>query len=411
MVTKKLNEIHRPTKKGARIFLVVAIVIAIGMLAWTFYFNRGPLLISGHAPFSYEVKGKEYTCEKSPCGRKLEPGSYTLIAKKAGYYDNRQEAKISRGKLTSLTMRFKFIPTVEMRGALTLPIKNAPLNSEFIGLEKIAGLGSSAENVEFSANGKQVFYKTNKIFSLLQIETKKIRPTPFGDEDILKWGGNNLYVLKKIEDGAGQEIVRWDGKEEVKIVRLNRALTSPEVHASPSGNFMLVRDTEYEPEALYVIDLQLKTRKRLPISAGEVIKDIKLTKNYIVLKNEKGVRAYNYKTSGKIELAAVDSKTVSEPSNNSLLLVTKNDQALAQRGVIGISIGEAIEKASEDVSENLLNKGKLYIARFDIESETYETLTSMDAPNEGEITQLEEEDGVINFVLNGILGIVRLGEG
>ncbi|PIQ77571.1 hypothetical protein COV82_03780 [Candidatus Peregrinibacteria bacterium CG11_big_fil_rev_8_21_14_0_20_46_8] len=399
-------DIHRPTRKHAVLFLIFALIVGSGIVGWTFFYNRGTLLLSGSAPFSYTIAGKEYTCTESPCGKKLAPTTYTFEAQKEGYYSYKELITIRRGELTKLSLNFTYVPVIESRGAVQLPFRNAPLTSSFIGKENIEGLPASASEISVAANNTQLFFTENGRAALFHIPTQKIKRTPYSGDDHLTWAGNNLYVLKQNSDGA--KIIHWNGKEELLIVTYTRPFTAPQLIGSPSGRFLVIHDIADKRHAFYIVDLKEKTRKRLPLSEEE--QQILLTKNYILIKDKKETTAYHYQTFQKHRVEASEITSISEPASHRLLFVSARDLATAQRDIISLSIGDALEQTQENITNNLIQNSKWFITEYDMEKKRYTTLASIAAEDLIPITRMEAEKDSIFFEKGNELFEVRLSE-
>ena len=86
---------------------------ALLIFLWSFYFNRGTLIVEAEPPFTMEIVGvKSSLCLSSPCFRKIISGYREIIFSKEGKFQETQTVYIPRIRSVRQEVSWRFRPVV-----------------------------------------------------------------------------------------------------------------------------------------------------------------------------------------------------------------------------------------------------------------------------------------------------------
>lgn len=217
-------------QKKAVIFFFFILGLCVFILLWMTVLNQGTVVISAEAPYQVEafgskVKGLEkISCGSNPCIFKLRSGKFTLVFKKEGYFEEKREISLKRGKQERLEINFQFIPKItEVEG-------EEEIFEEAISFDPSA-FSFLEESLAWSFNQNQIFY--------LGINPETKRQTLFA------------YDLSQ---GEG---------ESEPIAVFMREIERAQIFPAPSLKELILADQTERENTLYLINLGEKSRTKL----------------------------------------------------------------------------------------------------------------------------------------------------
>lgn len=93
------------------IVLIGTLIVCIGIIAWSFFFNFGKIEIESNQPFQVEGIGKTpLVCQTGKCLYKVPTGVFEAIFHADQYQDILTPIEIRRFQTTSAELNFKFAP-------------------------------------------------------------------------------------------------------------------------------------------------------------------------------------------------------------------------------------------------------------------------------------------------------------
>lgn len=375
-----LNQPHQPSRRQAALFFIFTLILAAGILAWVFYFNKGVLQVSGNAPFRIVVGLDSMRCAISPCSMRLTPRIYSVSVQKDGFFDFMRDAKIARGKVFEIKPVFQFIPTVKEIGKAVLPVSGAPLRPPFLGAGKLENFPKGVRAALFSASGEKILLALGKelyTYGVLKHEIAKV-DLPLGTK--AAWAGEKLVFLEN--EGVGQILKRLDGKIPALIAYFGRAFKNPVLIGSPAGDKVLIQDEVDEDFVYYLVDTAKKSRKRLDFD--EAPTEAKWALGTLVFQlgsdgagDAKKIALVDAETLNKTILPAADFENVTAFKPKAFYFIASSKQDTG-KPKLGISIGEAIEEAKLEAADTAAKTlGKVFIIEFDAAANFYRTLAEI----------------------------------
>ncbi|MEK7524520.1 MAG: hypothetical protein AAB588_05845 [Patescibacteria group bacterium] len=343
------QEVHKPSRAQALTFFFICLALAVGVIVWTFWLNRGTLIVEGPAPFGVEAGAENKECTASPCVLKVKPHAYTITLKKDGYYDDDQQVEVRRFKETAVKANLQYIPKVMEAGEIILPISETPLRPPFLGLARFENFPKDIKAAQFSASGNQILVTLGREIYIYDVAKKILSATNLSPDFYPAWAGEDVLFLVKVE--LKQALKKWNGGKIETIVVFDRPFVNPQIFGSPSGKKAVISEKTDGDFSYYLVDLEKKSRQRLAVSRSAQL--IKWTLDDLIFEEpeEKGkkVFALNANTLEQKTLGATSGSNVLEtaPGNFVFLSSEKQDSKSTQ---LGPSISEVLEKAVEETT-------------------------------------------------------------
>ncbi len=101
-------------KKLSIVILILFAIGAVFTVIWGLFLNQGTLVVEGDAPFEVSViTGPTEKCSQSPCSIEVKPGMHTVIVRKSGFREERQDVEVKRWKDNKIAVDFEFIPVIK----------------------------------------------------------------------------------------------------------------------------------------------------------------------------------------------------------------------------------------------------------------------------------------------------------
>lgn len=282
-----LKRIPETSKKPA-IFLFIFIFGIAGFSAvWILFLNKGTLVVQGAAPFTLKAGDETIECVDAPCRLTLRPREYRIIAQKAGFFDAQKNIAVERGKETSVSLEFQFIP------ALT-EIENPKL-------EKTAG---------------------------------KVSP----------------FSLKKIDGDSGEELIfkNQDEKSEQVIAKFRRPFKKPALYSNVSNSKVVIQDEIDGKFSYYLVDVEKKSRRA--ISLSEKTSKARWVGDYLIAEEEDAIVAISSANLGKTPLPASDIEDIVEWKSGILVFLSFTNLD-TDRPKLGQSITETLDPSKKASSK------------------------------------------------------------
>lgn len=389
-----LSQPHQPSHRQAVLFFIFTLILAAGVLAWVFYFNKGVLQVSGQTPFTVTVGLDSFECVISPCNMRLTPRTYNVVVQKDGFFDFVQDAQVARGKVFEIKPVFQFIPTVKEKGKVVLPVSGAPLRPPFLGVSKLEGFPKDVKSASFSASGENILLTLGKElykYGVLKHEIAKV-DLPLGTK--VSWVGEKLVFL---EDEKTRQTLKWlDGKASTPIVSFERAFKNPILMGSPTGDKVLIQDEVDGNFVYYLVDTTQKSRKR--IDFDEAPKGAKWALGALVFQlgsdDKKTIVLVDTATLNKTTLRAADFENVTALKSGAFYFAASSKQDTGGLK-LGISIDQAIEDAKlEAANSEAKAVEKVFITEFNATANFYRTLAEISLKPGEALTRLTpDQDG------------------
>ncbi|MBI2638556.1 hypothetical protein HYW83_03130 [Candidatus Peregrinibacteria bacterium] len=408
--------IHKPSRKQALLFFFISILLAAGVIAWTFFLNKGKLVAEGPAPFRMNAGGKQIVCEKSPCIIELAPRSYDITLQKDGYYDASQRVAVARWKETKIAAQFEFIPKVYDRGDIVLPFETAPLKSPFIDMKKFENFPKDVKEALFSASGNFAMLKLGRERYIYDVQNRAVSKIDVPLNAQLAWIGEKIASLETNEENEEKQILFISdtaGKRQSNA-SFARPLKNPAMFGSPLGQKIIIRDGG--TNAFYEIDVEKQSRKKIEeLTADAVVS--RWVGKYIIFSEEEKIFALDADTFEKIELGAADAENITEIKPGVLVFLSLNKRDSGKAN-LNQTLEEAVEAAKkETLSEKSAEKSvektpekSLFITEFTIENRTLRTLAEIPLKPDEIIHRLtfDANSGNLFFIKNEKLYEVQL---
>lgn len=355
---------HKPSRKQAILFFIFTLILAIGVIAWIFFINKGTLVIDGSAPFRIKIGTEEIFCASAPCSLKLAPRSYGIVLSKKGFYDDVKNARINFWGEEKIMADFKFIPTYQELGEIILPVISAPLRPPFLGQKKFEGFPKNVKQTKFSQDGNLALITLGKELYVYYVADKVVDKTDLKPEMQADWLGDKIIFLEEFEQ---KHLLKLrDGKENKLLASFERPLKNPALLGSPDGNKVLLSESDGGKYSYYIVDTEKRSRKRLEISSGA--RNPKWTGNYMIFEEEevgaKKVFAVNAEDFKQINLGAESSENTIEIRKGVFIFISgaKRDSETAD---LGPSISEALEQAAKETSSIVKKISSWFVTKFD----------------------------------------------
>lgn len=378
------KQFHKPQRKHAIVFLIGALVLSAIIVAWTFFLNKGTLVVAGEPPFSFSVRGEKTACNQASCKVKLKKSSYQIIGEKQGYRETTVDIAIERGKSAELSLEFSFIPQVRVAGALVLPHARAPLHASLLGKTKLENIPHDAEVVEIAESADRLLYVSDGVYAVTHNGKKITSPISRASPAAL-FGEGIAYLEKK---GDGERLMFWNGTKN-EVVFFPRAFIQPTIKTKNITIVITDRaDTGY---VHYVVDSKLKTRKRIP-NAFET-SDFSLAGNLLVAEENATMKAYDFETLQSVVLTGAISHHVAATLDGKLLFFADRKN-VAEKSDDVVTISQALEDIETGVA-NVLGKGKIYLAEMDLSTGEAKTIVELQGSSIGGISLSEDGKKVL----------------
>lgn len=373
---EKIQQTHRPSRKGAIAFFFLALAIAAFVVVWVFFINKGTLMVEGETPFSVSVGNKEVACASSPCSIKLSPRSYGVTIKKEGFYENSQTAEIKRAQETKITAHFQFIPVLQEVGELILPFPSAPLRTTFIGLKKFENFPKDAKEMQFSPSGNQALILLGREIYLYDVTQHSIAETNFREIHSPAWVAENIAYIEEVESKHILKI--WKNGKPETAVTFERPFKNPKLFGEAGGGKILIAETSDANASYYLIDISKKSRRRLDV-AGDW-KNPVWAADYIIFEKGEGdskeIIALDTTSFERTAIPALDSKNVLAQDSDVLVFFSR-EAALGTESKLGPSISEVIETAKKETLAPGELPSNAYLVEFNIKTNKGKTLVAV----------------------------------
>lgn len=406
-----MEPIHKPSRKQALLFFFISILLAAAVIAWTFFLNKGKLVIEGPAPFRVSAGGKQMACEQSPCMMELAPRVYDITLQKDGYYDASQRAEIKRWKDTKVTAQFEFIPAIREKGDLVLPFETAPLRPPFVGMKRFENFPKDVREALFSASGNFAILKLGREHYIYDVKNRAVSKIDVPISAQLIWVGEEIASLEENEEKQTLFIIDVNGKRRPNV-SFARALKNPQMFGAAAGGKVIIRDGG--SNAFYEIDIEKQSRRKIEELAADVAIS-HLAGKYLIISEGGKIFAFDTDTLKKIELSAADTKNIIEikPGVLVFLNTTKQDSGKAN---LRQTLEEAVEAAKEEtLSEKPAEEKKtpqtlLFLTEFTVETRSSRTLAEIPLDAGETVLRLtfDQNSGNLFFIKNKKLYEVQL---
>jgi len=361
----------------------------VGILLWSFFLNRGELLVSSaQTPFNLSVNDEEYICTSSPCSYELVPRRYAITFEKDGYFDQTETVSVRRWETTELTPGFIFIPHLKAQPDLQLALPGGPLSSLNFG-EKPAGLPTNAKTLQFSPSGQQVLLTIGKERYLYKRDEGATQELSFGASTPATWVGEMLVTLEN--EGAIQLLKTQSPDGANVVARFQRPLKNAQLLGSPTGEYLLAtEEDETGGQTHYLVELASQKRQRLELTSSN--KAIKWTHHSLIFNRIDAL--------GKRSTVALSPSTMSEtilPTDQSALVeeieagrfIFTSPIPFSEEGPqISISIEEVIERAGAEEAQTQ-DLSELYLIEYSGVTGRSITLTKVGLAADETITRIE----------------------
>lgn len=374
-------ETHKPSRKQAVLFFFFSLLVAVFVIAWVFFINKGTLVVEGKAPFTIKAGNESLECESSPCKLILAPRTYSIAISKNGFFDETKDIGVKRWKEEKVNVVFKLIPQIKQIGTVVLPFETAPLRPPFLGVTKLDGILSGVKKAIFSNSGEKAIFSVGQDFYLYVTADHSSLKLSLPTGAVPIFAGEEILFFENITDG-GQMLKRWNNAKPEQIVSFDRAFKDPVMLGSASGKYLLIREKTETGFADYLIDLAKKTRKRLPTTESE--QKLKWAGDLIIF----GPLAINPDTLAEKTLPSYDPENILEIKPGILIFVSlkKNDSGKTE---LGVSITEALEDAKSQTFNGSGTSQNQYIIRYEVA--TGESKTILEIP--GKAVEYKVDNG------------------
>lgn len=374
-----MTEFHRPTRLQSLIFFFFSLLLAAGVLLWTFILNKGSLNITGPFPLVVNAGNKNISCQSAPCTLALTPAKYTITLIKTGFFDDNQTITIRRGQTVNITAALKFIPVVREVGSLVLPTQNAPLRPPFLGTARFENFPKDAKQTLFSASGDQILLTLGRETYLYDIKSHTVNKIGIGLNAHSVWAGENLVYLTQKD--SRQILKLWDNGKIQDVVFFNKPFKNPSLLGGSSANKVLVADQTPEGAIYYLVDIDKKSRKRLELNSNPT--NANLTSSYIVFEEnatdqqQKNVFAINMETFAKTNLSAINAENAVEFSPDVFIFISS-----VKENTSGADLGQSISEVMKEVGNEISNPqnkiaSSLFLTEFTPKTNTYKNIAEI----------------------------------
>ena len=358
---------HKPSRKQAIVFFVFTLILAVGVVTWVFFVNKGTVSVDGAKPFNIKIGTTEISCTSPPCSLRLAPRSYNVVLSKKGFYDDLKNIKIKLWGEEKITADFKFIPTYKELGEIVLPVSDAPLRPPFLERKKFENFPKDVKQTKFSQSGDLALITLGKELYIYYVADRAVDTIDLKPETAADWLGDKIIYLEESEQ---KHLLKLrDGKENKLLASFERPLKNPTLFGSPDGKKILLSENSDEKYFYYIVDTEKRSRKRLEISASA--HNPKWAGDYMIFEEGDGVAkkvfAFNPEDSKKINLLADSSENVIEIKKDVLIFISgeKRDSEMAN---LGPSISEALEQAAKDTSSIIKKISSWFVTEFNVQT-------------------------------------------
>lgn len=367
------------------------LLIAAGVLAWTFIFNKGVLIVEGMPPFNIKVGERNLLCNAQSCELKLGPQKYNAVISKEGFFDDIEPVEIKIGGKTKLAARFKLIPALREIGDMVLPVQSAPLRPPFLGAARLENFPRNPKAALFSASGNIAMVTLGKEIYLYDVQKKSLDKIGVDPNAGPVFAGENIYFLDKTDS---REILKeWDSAEKSEeVVSFARPFKNSSLIGGAPANRILLEDKAGSSTIFYLIDAEKKSRKRIYLDGNP--EKAKLLSAGVAFEinggDEKNVVIVNYETLAQMSLPAVNTDNLTEKSSGTLLFLsaTRLDPNHAK---LGYSISEILNEAQKENFDLKKTATALFLTEFNPASGKYSTILDIPA---------DESDSLLNLTLS-----------
>lgn len=382
-----MKEIHKPSRTQAIVFFLFTLLLALGIFAWSVFFNKGTLIIEGDFPLTIKAGVEEKTCASSPCRFKLSPRPYSVSIAKDGFFDDIHKVRISRSKETKIISQLKFIPVLREVGELVSPTPTAPLRTPFLGIEKLERFPKNAKTASFSPSGNQALITLGKELYLYDLRKKELNEINLTPELTPTWSGEDIFFLEKSQ--STHIVKKWGREKNESIVVFERPFKNPALLGDFTGTKILIIDLDEGNFSYYLIDLLKKSRKRLEIA--QTWRNAKWTIGHIIFEDQKNatqnIFAMDANTLKTFPLEATNSENVLEIEPGVFIFLSAEPQD-SERKKLGPSIEEALEQASKETFEEQKQNSSFFITEFRLADNLYRTLATVQTKQDEAIHRL-----------------------
>lgn len=373
---QQIQQIHRPSRKGAIAFFFLALAVAAFIVVWVFFINKGTLMVEGEAHFSVSVGNKEVACTDSPCSIKLSPRSYGVTIKKDGFYENSQTAEIKRSQETKITAYFQFIPVLREVGEFMLPFPSTPLRTPFIGLKRFENFPKDAKEAQFSPSGNKALLLLGKEIYLYDVTRHSIAETNFREIHSPTWATEDIAYIEEVESKHVLKI--WKNGASETVVTFERPFKNPKLFGSADSGKVLIVDITDKNALYYLVDISKKSRRRL--DAAENWRKPVLAGDYIIFEKGEGdskeVFVLDAASLEKTTIPALESENVLARDPNVFVFFSREAMSSAE-SKLGPSISEVIETAKKETLALGELPSNAYLVEFDIKTNKGKTLVAI----------------------------------
>ena len=199
------------SQRTRQIFILVGILSgAVLLFSWSFWLNRGTLIVEGKAPFVVDIPGvNSVNCNDSPCSITLPSRSFDLAFKKTGMFDEKRTIIIPKISSVRQKIDFSFEPKLTWE-----PLLKTPRTSR----------------MSDSLRGRTALFSNGSVF----VDGKPIVQFSGIDQPLLRWAdSSHLWLLS----GSGDLFLI-----DVTMKRKNRLETSvSEILSSPQTGTLFLR--------------------------------------------------------------------------------------------------------------------------------------------------------------------------
>lgn len=372
---------HKPSRKQAIIFFIFTLILAVAVVAWVFFINKGTVNVDGAAPFIVKIGAFETDCLTPPCLFKLSPRAHQITFSKKGFYDDVQNIKIKRWGEVKLTAIFKFIPVYNEIGEIVLPVDSAPLRSPFLGMKKFENFPRNTKQVEFSLSGNLALLTIGKELYIYYVADKLVDKVDLKPEMYPTWLDEELVFLEETE---GKQFLKLREEKQNKVLAsFERPLKDPVLLSSSDSKKVLVSEKSdalpagrQEKYFYYLVDTDKKSRKRLEISSSS--KNPKWAGNFLIFEEGEKVFALNADNFQKTEIPAESSENVMMLASDILIFISSNKQDSSQ-AQLGLSITEALEQAAKDTAAVIKKTTSWFVTEFNLKTKQSRMLVEIPA--------------------------------
>lgn len=267
------------------ITIIVLVIILLGIISyvlWIFILNKGSVVFKGSPPYEIALdSGETFLCIQSECSYELEEKDYEYTINKDGYYSKRGFIPLQRFETKLIDVDLAFIPEVLKESnwiTFTFPagyskfldrFKDISLFKEITEVTVLRKLPKKINDIKFSFSGEQaVIYEDNKV-SLYDTENFSLTElTEISDAKEVVWSNDEsqLYTISFDEDAkkdALKKVSLREDKETESLIFFVRDIEDYDLVVSQDDSKIALVDKTFQPEILYIIDLNERKRENV----------------------------------------------------------------------------------------------------------------------------------------------------